>query len=100
MEILGKILGSPARVKIMRLFLLNRENGFTNKDVAKKSRVSSPIARRELKILSSVKFIRKQRKNWFFNPSFKYAPEIGSFWHAPTVLTKKLFWTLLTKRAR
>ena len=77
MEILGKILGSPARVKIMRLFLLNRENGFTNKDVAKKSRVSSPIARRELKILSSVKFIRKQRKNWFFNPSFKYAPEIG-----------------------
>ena len=76
MEILGKILGSPARVKIMRLFLLNSEKGFVNKDIAKKSRVNSNIVRREIKLLSSVKFIRKHRKNWFFNSSFKYAIEI------------------------
>jgi len=41
MEILGKILGNPARVKIMRLFLLNPKVGFSRKDIIKRSRVNS-----------------------------------------------------------
>jgi len=73
MEILGKILGSPARVKIMRLFLSNKDNTFKNKDVAKRSRVSSTVARNELKLLSSVGFIKKRGLNYYFNYSFKYA---------------------------
>ncbi len=75
MEILGKILGNPARVKIMRLFLLNRGRRFTNRDVAKRSRLKSDIVRRELKLLSSVNFIRKRAADWSFNYSFKYAGE-------------------------
>jgi hypothetical protein len=77
MEILGKILGSPARVKLMRLFLLNPTKGFLNKDIAKRSRVSTEITNKELKLLSSINFIKKHAKGeWFFNTSFKYAPEI------------------------
>lgn len=75
MEILGKILGSSARVKIMRLFLLNRGKSFTSKDVVKRSRVSADVARRELKLLSSVNFIKKRATRWSFNSFFKYAGE-------------------------
>jgi DNA-binding transcriptional ArsR family regulator len=75
MEILGKILGSPARVKIMRLFLLNKDKHFIGGEVAQKSQVKPETARRELKLLSSVGFIKKRSNNWFFNPLFKYEKE-------------------------
>jgi len=78
MEILGKILGSPARVKIMRLFLLNKDNGLKNKEIIKRSRVSSSVARSELKLLLSVGFIKKRGINYYFNYSFKYASEFES----------------------
>ncbi len=76
MEILGKVLGSPARVKIMRLFLLNPSRVFANKDIVKRSRVSADIVRRETKLLASIGFIRKRTKNWSFDYSFRYANEI------------------------
>lgn len=77
MEILGKILGSPAKVKIMRLFLLNPTKGFTNKDIAKRSRVNSSLVNKELKLLASINFIKKHaRDEWFFNTYFKYASEV------------------------
>ena len=79
METLGKLLGSGARVKIMRLFLLNRTIGFKSKDVVNRSRVNAAAVRKEISLLSSVNFIKKGiKKNsseWFFNPSFKYAKE-------------------------
>ncbi len=75
MEILSKILGNSARVKIMRLFLLNRGKGFTGKDVVKRSRVNPKVVRRELRLLSSVNFIKKRAKDWSFNSFFKYGGE-------------------------
>lgn len=78
MEILGKILSSGVRVRIMRLFLLNRGRGFKSKDIVKRSRVSPPLVRRELKLLASVNFIKKRSRtspDWYFNSSFKYAGE-------------------------
>ncbi|MEX2029179.1 MAG: hypothetical protein WD963_01710 [Candidatus Paceibacterota bacterium] len=80
MEILGKILGSGARVKIMRLFLLNKNKGFQGKNIAKRSRVHPNIVRRELKLLASINFIKKRSsasRDWFFNPNFKYAREFA-----------------------
>ena len=77
MEVLGKILGNSARVRIMRLFLLNRGKGFTTKDVIKRSRVNPDRVRRELRLLSSVNFIKKKKhsKDWSFSSLFKYAGE-------------------------
>ena len=60
MEILGKIFGSPARVKIMRLFLLNPGKHFRNRDIVKRSRVDSSIVSRELKLLASINFIKNK----------------------------------------
>jgi hypothetical protein len=75
MEILGKILGNGSRVKIMRLFLLNKGQSFDNKEIARRSRVSPVNVRKELKLLSSVRFIKRKSKEWTFNPLFKYAFE-------------------------
>ena len=75
MEILEKILGNSARVKIMRLFLLNRNKGFTNKDVVRRSRVNPDVVRRELRLLSAVGFVKKRDVSWSFNSSFKYTTE-------------------------
>ena len=59
----------------MRLFLLNRNKSFTNKDVVKRSRVNSDAVRKELKLLLSVGFVKKRDLNWSFNSSFKYGEE-------------------------
>lgn len=75
MEILGKLLGSQARVKIMRLFLLNKDKSFNNKEIVKRSRVSQNIIRKELNALESVNFIKKRTTGWSFNRSFKYTRE-------------------------
>ena len=78
MEILEKILGNGGRVKIMRLFLLNKNKNFKNKDIVRRSRVSPDVVRRELKLLASVDFIKKRSSvspDWSFNPLFKYAPQ-------------------------
>lgn len=78
MEILGKIFGNPARVKIMRLFLLNSKKAFPSKEVASRSRVNPAVARREIALLASVGYIKKRGKDWAFNPFFKYSREIES----------------------
>ncbi len=51
METLGKLFGSPARVKILRLFLLNPTEVYDASLVADKSKVSTSIARREINLL-------------------------------------------------
>ena len=94
MEILGKILGNPARVKIMRLFLLNRGKNFSNKDIVKRSRVSSNIVRQEIRLLASVGFIKKRGDEWSFNSLFKYRGEFEDLLVRSDTLNKQ---TILDK---
>jgi len=92
MEILAKILGNSARVKIMRLFLLNRGKGFTSKDVVKRSRVNPLIVRKELRLLSSVNFIKKRSTislDWYFNNLFKYGEEFENLLLSSDTLSKQ-----------
>lgn len=92
MEILGKILGNSARVKIMRLFLLNRGKCFGGKDVAKRSRVNQLIVRRELRLLSSIGFIKKRSSSsleWYFNNLFKYGAEFENLLLSSDTLSKQ-----------
>lgn len=57
---LGKLFGSHARVKLMRLFLLNSEEVFENKDIVKRSRVTISTVRKEVALLYRSGFIRKK----------------------------------------
>lgn len=89
MEILGKILGNPARVKIMRLFLLNPKTGFSRKDIIKRSRVNPDTASREIKLLASIDFIKRHATVWSFNLLFKYAREFDNLLVGTDTLDKK-----------
>jgi len=72
MEVLSKILGNSARVKIMRLFLQGEGKTFQAKEVAKRSRVDSQVARRELKLLTSIGFLKKLSAGFALDPLFSY----------------------------
>lgn len=76
MEILGKLFGSTARVKLMRLFLLNPSTSFPTAEISKRSRVTVNTLKKELKLLNSVGYIKKRQKDWIFNASFKYTVEL------------------------
>ncbi len=76
MDILGKIFGSPVRVKLMRLFLFNAEVAFMSDEAAK--RLKSPLlaVQKELRLLEQVNLIKvgheegKVKKVWRLNPKF------------------------------
>ncbi len=103
MEILGKILGNGARVKIMRLFLLNRNKGFKNKDIVKRSRISPNAVRRELRLLASVNFIKRRSLvslDWYFNPLFKYGEEFKDLLLSSDTLNKQVILNNFKKVGR
>ena len=98
-DVLAKLFGSPARVKVMRLFLLNQEHGFESKDIMTRTKIKSGAVRKELSLLSSIDFIKKRpfvketvvpskKKNtpptvtrkkttgWFLNESFPFLKQI------------------------
>lgn len=69
MEILSKLFGSSARVKILRLFLLNQDKTYEIKDIASRSKVSITTARKELSMMEQIGFIK--RKTFYKNISRK-----------------------------
>ena len=60
MDILGKLFGNPARVKIMRLFLLNPLTPFNIVEVSEKSKTKREIARKEAVLLELVGLVKKK----------------------------------------
>jgi len=86
-NILAKLFGSADRLKIIRLFLLNPEDVFLPKEVSVRAKISPQAVRRELNLLSSVDFIRREKatieiqgdgekvkkkriEGWSLNPAF------------------------------
>lgn len=84
----------------MRLFLLNKGKAFKNKEIAKRSRVSAQVVRGELKLLSSVNFVKKRSESWYFNPSFKYAGELEDLLVRSDSLNKEAILDNLKKVGR
>lgn len=76
MDILGKLFGSSNLVKILRLFLLNPEKIFENKEISHRSKVQAATLRREVSLLSKIGFICKKpggkTARWQLNSSFPY----------------------------
>ncbi|MFT7557731.1 MAG: hypothetical protein ACI83D_000399 [Planctomycetota bacterium] len=57
MEELGKIFDSSARVKIMRLFILNESTPFVMADITKRTQLAAPLARKEVRLLLKTGFL-------------------------------------------
>jgi len=60
MDTLTRLFSSGPLVKIMRLFILNANTPFENKDIISRCKVSSSALRTEMAILNGVKFIQKK----------------------------------------
>lgn len=60
MKILGKLFGSPAMVKLLRLFIFNPDNTFTNKEIINRAKITTDTLRLEISILKQMDFIKKK----------------------------------------
>jgi len=72
MEYLSKLFGSPARVKVIRLFTFNPEEVFDRDVVVQKARVTPETASKELSALARASIVN--RKTFFkevFRPGSK-----------------------------
>lgn len=80
MDELEKIFGGTARVKLMRLFLFNRDLYFETADVSARSKIDATRTRRELNFLTQVGLIKKSHRGvgkvvWYLNDKFSYIQE-------------------------
>lgn len=96
MDVLSKLFGSEAKVKIMRLFLFNPDQPFSRSDIATRAKVSLPAVRHETTLLRKMAMIkgkrfshlvsvrrgkktvmkRKKEGGWVLNHSFPYLPAL------------------------
>ncbi len=67
-DILEKLFGGAAKVKIIKLFLFNPELMLDLKDVAERAKISKNTAKRECNNLEKMKLIRPRS---YFKPFFK-----------------------------
>ena len=59
-DTLGKIFGSAAKVKVMRLFIFNSEGGFTVREVSVRAGLSEVVTKKEIQSLLKAEFIKKK----------------------------------------
>ncbi len=99
MDTLAKLFGGQARIKIMRLFLLNTDQVFTIDEIVTRSRVMRAGARRELTSLMSLGFIKskvvtvagsrggkKKLPGYVINKDFQYLRPIKDLLVDPNLL--------------
>lgn len=60
MDILEKLFGSGAKVKIMKLFLFHMDKVFGVEEIRKRSQVTVKSARKELNLLTNIGFLKKK----------------------------------------
>lgn len=60
MDPLAKLFGSPARVKLLRLFLFNADQAYSVNDAASRTRLGKAPVRKEIVNLVAAKVLRKK----------------------------------------
>ncbi|HDO23747.1 MAG TPA: hypothetical protein ENG99_00850 [bacterium] len=61
--VLEKLFDSTARIKIIRLFLLNSDTLFAPKDISRRCKVLPVVARREISLLKKIDFIKQKTES-------------------------------------
>lgn len=99
MEIMEKLFGSAAKVKIMRMFLFNPVTSYDIAEVAKKVKLGPTAARKEVHLLERIGFLKhriytketarkrgkrtvvskRRTQGWTLNPRFPYITLLQNF---------------------
>lgn len=73
-DVLTKLFGSSARVKILRLFLVNKDEQFNIAEIAKRTKVQKVVTKKEVDALEKIKLLnivkRAKPKAWHVNNNF------------------------------
>jgi DNA-binding Lrp family transcriptional regulator len=98
-DFLGAFIGNSARARIIRVFVFNQSELFTDVHVAKRAGVSAHAAAKEIRALEQLGMLKrgkasvvrtsgnkrvaakKRESAWLFNQDFKHAPAISKFVH-------------------
>lgn len=90
MDPLTRLFGSPARLKLLRLFIFNQGTALTLLEVATRSKLEQRAARRELGELAAAGFIAKKggraKAKYQSNPRFEPLSALSRFIRETTVL--------------
>jgi len=102
METLAKLFGGQPRVRIMRLFLLNKDNNFEIEEIVSRSRVTKANVRKEINALLAMSFIKqktitkegyrgskKKVTAYHLNPLFRYLEPMREILVDPTLLLQE-----------
>ncbi len=88
MEPLAKLFGSPARLKVLRLFLFNNDLSFTQDEVATRAKLSKEAARTELTDLTAAGLLKKRgaraAARYQVNRKFEHLVALDAFIRATT----------------
>lgn len=83
MQSLGKLFGSPARLKMVRLFVFNQDSALTLAEVTLRAKLSKEVARKELNELLAAGLLRKKGMQtpmrYQTNPRFEHLTALDSF---------------------
>lgn len=83
MEPLAKLFGSPARLKVIRLFVFNQDDSFTPAEVSGRIKLSKEVTRRELGELCTSGLLRKRGSHssarYQVNLRFEYLTALNIF---------------------
>ncbi len=87
-QILEKLFGSAARVKIMKLFLFNPEFAFDRKDILQKTKINSSHSNKELHLLTDIGLIKKRvvHKEGKKSPGYILNSDFGFLKHLKNLL--------------
>lgn len=92
-HILEKLFESPAKVRVLRLFVRNPEDTFSLQDVAKKIQIKRETTRKELGKLVKLGIVRKKSVKglnlYFANQEFRLLPELQSLIIKDAVASRK-----------
>ncbi len=58
MDILAKLFGSPARVRLMRLFLMNPEDVFDRTEMGRRSKITGTTLQKEIRMMEDIGLIK------------------------------------------
>jgi len=83
MDVLERVFGNSAKVKIMRLFLFNTETPFTLEEIVRRTNVARNIAKKEVANLQKIGLVRRRavrkKPNWTLDPKFLYIKPLKEF---------------------
>ncbi|MFA6415131.1 MAG: hypothetical protein WCV89_04090 [Candidatus Paceibacterota bacterium] len=83
MELLNKIFGSGARLKMLRLFIFNQDAALTLIEIADRTKLTKEVARHEIAELLAAELLRKKGvqapTRYQVNPRFEHLAALDTF---------------------